>query len=102
VELTARINVDDEALARFCERHSVRRLALFGSVLRDDFDDASDVDMLFELEPGTRLGYFGLVGMERELSGLIGRPVDLRTTNGLSEYFRDRVVSEARPIYVRR
>lgn len=78
----------------------VRRLALFGSVLRDDFRPDSDVDVLVEFEPGHVPGLLRLAGMEHELSELFGgRRVDLRTPADLSRYFRDEVLSTARIQY---
>ncbi len=93
------IEIGDEVLATFCGAHGVKRLALFGSVLGDRFDDASDVDVLVEFEPGWTPGLLGLSTMELELEALVGRRVDLRTYGDLSRYFRDRVAAEARPIY---
>lgn len=87
--------VPQPALASFCERHHITRLALFGSALRDDFGPASDVDVLVEFAPGHRIGFFGLAAIERELSALVGRPVDVRTPNDLSRYFRDDVMRTA-------
>ena len=95
VDMTARIEMPREALAEFCRKHHVRKLALFGSVLRDDFRPDSDVDVLVEFEPGTRAGYLKLAGMELELSELVGRKVDLRTPGELSRYFRDEVLAKA-------
>lgn len=82
-------------IAEFCRKHRIRKLALFGSVLRDDFGPESDVDVLVEFEPGASVGPIRMAGMELELSSLMGRKVDLRTANDLSRYFRDEVVSEA-------
>jgi predicted nucleotidyltransferase len=83
-------------IARFCQRHHIRKLSLFGSVLRDDFTPQSDIDFLVEFEPGKTPGYFKIVSMEMELSELLeGRKIDLRTPNELSVYFRDRVMAEA-------
>lgn len=96
----ARISLDHEALADFCRRNRIRWLALFGSALRDDFDDESDVDFLFDLVPGQRMGLFKLAGIERELSELIGCKADLRFPDELSPYFRQRVLAEAEDIYV--
>lgn len=94
------IAVDRERIADFCRRPHIRRLALFGSVLRDDFRPDSDVDVLVEFEPGSRGDFFQLVDMEDELSSLLdGRKVDLRTPGDLSEYFRDRVVATAEVQY---
>jgi len=77
----------------------VRRLALFGSVLRDDFTPASDVDVLVEFEPGHVPG-LAFFSMEAELSALLARKVDLNTPAFLSRYFRDQVLAEAETQYV--
>jgi predicted nucleotidyltransferase len=95
----SRIPIDREALAVFCRRHHVRRLSLFGSALRDDFREDSDVDFLVEFEPGARVGLFQMAAMERELSSIVGRRVDLRTPAELSRYFRDEVVRTAEVQY---
>ena len=85
-----------EKLAGFCRRHHIRRLSLFGSVLRDDFGADSDVDVLVEFKAGHTPGFFGLFDMEEELTSLLGgRMVDLRTPEDLSRYFRDEVVATA-------
>ena len=94
------INIPREKLGEFCRRHHIRRLGLFGSVLREDFSDESDVDVLVEFEPGHEPG-FAFFGMQEELSGLIGRKVDLNTPQFLSCYFRDRVLGEAEVHYER-
>ena len=92
----ASISVDKERIAAFCRKHRVRRLALFGSVLRPDFRPDSDVDVLVEFEPGSAPGLFGIARMERELSTLLGgRKVDLRTPEDLSHYFRQSVLAES-------
>lgn len=87
-----RIEIRKDTLAEFCGRHRIRKLAFFGSVLRDDFGPDSDVDVLVEFEPGARVGLIGLAGMENELSDLLGRKVDLNTVGCLSPYFRDEVL----------
>jgi predicted nucleotidyltransferase len=94
-----RIAIDHERLAGFCRRNHIRKLALFGSVLRDDFRPDSDVDVLVEFEPGhvPGLRFFAL---ERELSEILGRKVDLNTHGFLSPYFRGRVMAEAEVQYV--
>jgi hypothetical protein len=94
-----RIPVPREQITDFCRRHHIHRLALFGSVLRDDFTPESDVDVLVEFEPGTRLG-FAFFDIEQELSQILGRRVDLRTPQELSKYFRDEVLAEAEEVYV--
>jgi predicted nucleotidyltransferase len=83
-----------EEIARFCRRHRIRRLALFGSVLREDFGPESDVDVLVEFEPGARTG-LRFFTMQEELSRILGRRVDLNTPQSLSKYVRDEVLSEA-------
>ena len=97
--MSSRVNIDHEALSAFCRRHHIRKLALFGSVLREDFGPASDVDVLVEFEPGHVPG-FGFIDLQDELTRLFGRLVDLHTPGSLSRYFRDRVVREAQVQYV--
>ena len=92
------IPIDRERIADFCRRHHIRKLALFGSVLRDDFRPDSDVDVLVEFEPGHVPGW-EFFEMEEELSQLVGRKVDLNTPGFLSRYFRKRVLSEAEVQY---
>jgi len=89
------IDIPTEELARFCRRRHIRRLSLFGSVLRDDFGASSDVDFLVEFDPDHIPGLITLAGMERELSTIIGRKADLRTAQDLSRYFRQEVVDTA-------
>ena len=86
-------------MTAFCRRHHIRRLALFGSVLRDDFSPESDVDVLVEFEPGQVPG-LAFFSMEEELSTILGRKVDLNTPGFLSRYFRDQVLAEAENQYV--
>jgi predicted nucleotidyltransferase len=90
------IPVDE--IAAFCEKHHIRKLALFGSVLRDDFRDDSDIDVLVEFEPDAHPGW-EIVSMQDELSELLGRQVDLGTFNGLSKYIRKPVMRSAQIIY---
>jgi predicted nucleotidyltransferase len=85
-------------LAEFCHEHHIRKLSLFGSVLTKNFRLDSDIDVLVEFEPGHVPG-FAIIGMENELSRLVGRKVDLRTAGDLSRYFRDKVVREAKVEY---
>jgi len=96
--MKARIKIPKEKLAEFCRRNRIRKLAFFGSVLRDDFTPESDVDVLVEFEPGTRVG-LRFFGMERELSEILGHKVDLNTPGFLSKYFRDEVIAEAEVLY---
>jgi predicted nucleotidyltransferase len=92
------IEIPREAIAEFCRRHRIRRLALFGSILREDFRPQSDVDVLVEFEPGATPG-FAFFGMQDELSEILGRKVDLNTPQCLSKYFRDEVLREAQELY---
>lgn len=94
-----RIDVPRERIADFCRRHHVRRLAFFGSVLRDDFTPQSDVDVLVEFEPDKTPG-LAFFGMQDELSEILGRRVDLNTPQDLSKYFREEVLAEAEELYV--
>lgn len=96
------LKLDDSTLARFCEQHRIRRLALFGSQLKGTAGPDSDVDLLVEFEPDGVPGLLGIAAMELELSGLLGgRKVDLRTPQDLSRYFRDEVVRTAEVQYAR-
>ena len=90
----ARERIDD-----FCRRHHARRLSLFGSVLREDFGEESDIDVLVEFEPGHVPGLIRLAGMEIELGEILGRKVDLVTPKSVSPHFRDRVLKEAVPLH---
>jgi predicted nucleotidyltransferase len=90
-----RIAVDRAVVGEFCRRNHIRKLSFFGSVLRDDFSPQSDVDLLVEFDPDHIPGYFGLSAMEQELSGLMGRKVDLRTPGEISEYYLDRVLASS-------
>jgi len=92
------IEIPRETVAEFCRRHRIRRLALFGSILREDFGPQSDVDVLVEFEPGHVPG-LRFFGMEIELSEMLGRKVDLNTPDFLSDYFRDEVLAEAEVQY---
>jgi len=96
----AKIQIPKERVAEFCRRHRIRNLSLFGSVLRDDFKPGSDVDILVEFEPGTRVGLIRLTGIEFELSEILGNKVDLNTPGFISKYFRDRVLAEREIQYV--
>lgn len=95
-----RLRIPREALAKFCRRNHVRRLAIFGSALRDDFGPESDVDVLVEFEEGHVPGLLTMAGLEAELSRIMGRRVDLRTPAELSRHFREQVLREADNQYV--
>ena len=92
------IDISKEKIAEFCRRHRIRKLALFGSILRDDFGAGSDVDVLVEFEPGAKVG-LRFFAIERELSEILGRKVDLNTPGFLGKYYRDEVLKEAEVQY---
>ena len=94
------IEIPRKAVGEFCRRHHIRRLALFGSVLRDDFAPDSDIDVLVEFLPGCVPGLLTMAGLEIEMAGIVGRKVDLRTPAELSRHFRNQVMREAREQYV--
>ncbi len=97
--MAARIDIPRDRISEFCRRNHIQRLALFGSVIRDDFTAASDVDVLVEFEPGYAAG-FEFFRMRRDLTGMLAREVDLHTAASLSPYFRQEVLDEAEDIYV--
>jgi hypothetical protein len=89
-----------DRLGEVCRRHGIRRLSLFGSVLRGTDRHDSDVDLLVEFQPGMAPGLLGLARIEMELSTLLdGRKVDLRTPEDLSRHFRDDVRQTAEVQY---
>jgi predicted nucleotidyltransferase len=92
------IELPKEKIADFCRRHHIRKLAVFGSALREDFRPDSDVDVLVEFDPEHTPG-LAFFAMEQELSEVLGRKVDLNTPQFLSRYFRDNVLAEAEVQY---
>ncbi|NNM85677.1 MAG: nucleotidyltransferase family protein [Phycisphaerales bacterium] len=97
--MNSNIAVPKAQLAKLCSRYHIRRLALFGSVLRNDFTAISDVDVLVDFAPGARVGLIALAGLEMELSHLLGRRTDVHTTKGLNPLFRDEVAAQAEVLY---
>ena len=95
------IKLPKDKVVAFCQRHNVRKLSLFGSVLREDFTPESDIDFLVEFLSGAEITYFDLAQMERELSEILdSRQIDLRTPAELSPYFRQEVLETAVVQYV--
>jgi uncharacterized protein len=92
------LDLPREELAQFCRRNRIRRLAVFGSALRDDFAPESDLDLLVEFQPDTKVG-LRFFAIERELTEIIGRRVDLNTPGFISPHFRDEVMREAQTVY---
>jgi hypothetical protein len=97
--MAVRIHAPRQAIHDFCRRNAIRRLALFGSVLRDDFSPESDVDVLVEFKPEARVGLITLSGMEIELSEILGRRAEMHTLGGLNPQFRDEVLERAEVLY---
>lgn len=100
-ELSIQINLPIEDISDYCDTQAIQRLSLFGSVIRDDFSDESDVDLLVEYLPEATITLLDMASQEIALSSIIGRKVDLRTPNELSPYFRQSVVENAKKIYER-
>ncbi len=99
---TSALTIPRDRLAAICGRHHIRRLSLFGSVLREDFGPESDIDVLVEFEPGHVPGFLRLHGIEQELSAVLGgKSVDLVTPRSLSPRLRERVLAQARLQYER-
>ena len=93
------IGIPQSEIEIFCQRHGIRKLALFGSVLTEDFNADSDIDVLVEYLPEKRITFLDMVQQEAQLTALIGRQVDLRTAMELSRHFRKSVLNNAQVIY---
>jgi predicted nucleotidyltransferase len=99
VRKRANLEVPKQKVAEFCKKNHIKKLSLFGSALRDDFKDDSDVDMLVEFEPGACVGLIKLSGLELELGEILGRKVDLNTPGFISQYYRKEILAEAEVQY---
>jgi uncharacterized protein len=97
--LSPKINIPEKKIKDFCQHYQVRRMALFGSVLRDDFRPDSDIDVLVVFNPSARISFLTLGRMTRELSTLFGRQVDLVPQDGLKSTIREAVLSSAQEVY---
>ena len=98
--MNAQITIPGDRLASFCEERGIRRLAVYGSALRDDFGPESDIDVLVEFEPNRIPGLVALAGMELDLRMIFpDRNVDMRTAEDLSKYFRQEVLNTAEVLY---
>jgi predicted nucleotidyltransferase len=93
------IDLSQERIAEFCRRNHIRKLSVFGSFLREDFEGDSDIDILVEFSPEHIPGLIRLAGMENELTSILGRKVDMRTAEDLSRYFRNEVIESAEVKY---
>lgn len=94
-----KISIPTAKIAEFCQRNQIRQLALFGSILRDDFQADSDVDVLVEFKPEAKVGLFALTDMQEELKALFQRPVDLVPKTGLKAVIRESVLNSTLVIY---
>jgi predicted nucleotidyltransferase len=95
-----KIQFNNQLIKEFCQKNYVRRLALFGSVLRKDFNPESDVDILIEFAPGHKPDFFMFVQMEEQLSRILGgRKVDLVTQKSLNRRIRNKILDEAETLY---
>ena len=101
--MSIKIDIPENEIAAFCRRNHIRRMALFGSVLRDDFTPESDVDVLVDFEPTATIGYIGLAGLEIELNEILGRKADLHTFKGVEGsrnwLLRDEILNSAEAVY---
>lgn len=97
--MSARIPIDREKIVEFCQRWQITELALFGSVLRDDFRPDSDVDVLVTFAPEAKIGFLALGAIAEELSAILGRKVDVVPKRGLKPLIRDEVLSQAEVLY---
>ncbi len=93
------LTLDIKPVRELCLRYRVRELALFGSAVREDFSATSDVDVLVEFEPDAEVGFITLSRMQRELSAILHRRVDLVPKNGLKPQIRESVLSSAEILY---
>src|SRR5260221_3560805 len=97
------LSIDDAVLEDFCRRSKIVKLELFGSALRDDFNDSSDIDFLVTYAPDAHWGLFGHVGIERDLSAILGRKVDLLTREAVemsrNENRRNTILRSAVTVY---
>ena len=93
------VEIPSDRLEELCRRYQVRELSLFGSALREDFGPGSDLDLLVEFEPSAQVGFLALAKVQRELSVLLGRRVDLVPKSGLKSRIRQSVLDGAKVIY---
>ena len=93
------VHIPTDHLAKFCHQHHIKRLSLFGSVLREDFRPDSDIDVLVEFQPGANVGLIALAGLEIQLSQVFGFPAEIHTIRGLNPLFRDEVLRSAEVQY---
>lgn len=104
VTMSPHINLDMDRIKEFCRRWGITELALFGSVLRDDFRPDSDIDVLVTFEPNPRISLFDLVDIEDELAEIVGRRVDLVDRKAVEQSHnwirRKHILSHSETVYV--
>jgi predicted nucleotidyltransferase len=91
--------IPKDKLIVFCKKNHIRKLSIFGSAIRGELQPDSDIDLLVEFEQDHTPGLFSIIKMEMELAEMLGRKVDLRTPEDLSQYFRDEVMQNAQIQY---
>ncbi len=97
--LKTHIKIPRKKINDFCRQYHIQRMAIFGSVLRDDFRTESDIDVLVTFDPSVRIGFMTLGRMKRELTAILGRPVDLVPQEGLKPAIRESILASAEEIY---
>ncbi|MHB9131662.1 MAG: nucleotidyltransferase family protein [Armatimonadota bacterium] len=97
--MSPHIQINRDEIIVFCRKYHIQKLALFGSVLRDDFRPDSDVDVLIEFDPAHIPGLIALMNMQLEFSAIIGREADFRAPGDLHRSFRDTVIADAEVLY---
>jgi predicted nucleotidyltransferase len=94
-----RIKIPQKKIAEYCQKNQIKRMAFFGSVLREDFSPESDLDILVVFEPTAKVSFITLGKMKRELSKIFNRPIDLVPQDGLKPAIRESVLSSAMEVY---
>lgn len=97
--MSPRLPIPRDAIAAFCKKHGIRKFALFGSVLRDDFGPKSDVDVVAEFKPGVRFTLFDLVDMQDELSAIMGRKAEIFEFRALRPWMQEEVAGSMELFY---
>ncbi len=99
--MTTKVEIPTDEVVAFCRRHQIRELALFGSMLREEYRPDSDIDVLIDLEPGIEeeLTFLDLVGMQLELSQILQREVDLAPRDSLKPLIKDEILADLEVVY---
>ena len=103
MKLKLKNKLSQEKINKFCKKHNIKKMSLFGSALRNELTPDSDIDILVEFDKSNIPSFFFLFLLEKELSNYVnGREVDIRTPDDLSMYFRDQVMESAEVLYIER